>query len=293
MEQVEGTSRVDAVGKNGNVRVQYRLDVQDGSTGVGNGSDTRIGVVVAARATGESPTRTTIIDLAMRRFRFDRTGVVTHVDRVYRWYEDPGVAIPPDVAAVTGLTDADVAGRGIKDEVAVRLLRSACIVISHRAAADRPRIERRLEGVGDLAWACSMTQIDWRSNGFDGVELGHLLRQAGWFHEGRGAGADVDAVIQLLRHRFDDRTALTILIKAATQPSWMVRAVGAAFDVKDMLKERGYRWDLDRRVWWREVSDDARIAEELWLAANVYAVPAGARAMGPDIEPITAATRFL
>ncbi len=274
------------------VRVQYRLDMQEGPTGVGDGTDTRIGVVVDVETTGGNAALGSIIEMAVRRFRFDRTGVVTHVDRVYRWREDPGMPIPPNIVAITGITDEDVAGRRIDDEEAARLLRSASIVIAHNAALERPWIESRLTDISDLAWGCSMTQIDWRAHGFDGLALGYLLRQAGWFHEPHHADADVDAVLQLLRHSFDDQPALAALITTAMRPSWTFRAVGAALNVEGILKKRGYRWDAERRVWSREVSDDDRIAEEFWLAANVYAVPARARAIGPEVQKITARTRF-
>ncbi len=292
MKDRAGAGRVAAAAED--VRVQYRLDVQEGQTGSGDGSDTRVGIVVDVETTGRNAALGSIIELAVRRFKFDRTGIITHIDHAYQWREDPGTPIPPEIVAITGLTDEDVAGHRIDDDEVVRLMRSASIVIAHHAAFDRPWIERRLEGAAGLPWACSMTQIDWRSRGFDGLALGYLLRQAGYFHEGHRADADVDAVIQLLRHRFDDdRPALAVLIVTAMRPSWTIRAVGASFEAKDMLKERGYRWDANRRVWWREVSDDARIPEEFWLAANVYAVPAGATAIGPEIEEITAATRFL
>jgi DNA polymerase-3 subunit epsilon len=139
-----------------------------------------------------------------------------------------------------------------------------------------------------------MEQIDWRARGLEGGKLGFLLMQVGWFHDGHRAAADVDAVIQLLRHRFDDgRTALSVLTENAAQPSWIVRAVGADFSVKDLLRGRGYRWDAGRKVWWREVADQDRTREEFWLAANVYAVHANPKALGPSFEEVSAFTRFL
>ncbi|HEX8388520.1 MAG TPA: DNA polymerase III subunit epsilon, partial [Sphingomonas sp.] len=156
-------------------------------------------------------------------------------------------------------------------------------------------IEKRLEFARGLVWACSMEQVDWRAHaGFDGRSLGWLLMQAGYFHDGHRAGADVDAVIQLLRHRgADGRTALSVLVETAAEPSWLIRAVGADFAVKDLLKARGYRWDGDRKVWWREVADVDRLGEEFWLAANVYAVAANPKRLGPEIERVTARERFL
>ena len=139
-----------------------------------------------------------------------------------------------------------------------------------------------------------MEEIDWRAKGLEGGKLGFLLMEAGWFHEGHRAGADVDAVIQLLRHRFENgRTVLSVLSEKAAQPSWIVRAVGADFGVKDLLRGRGYRWDAGRKVWWREVADRDRTPEEFWLAANVYSGHANPKALGPSFEEVSAFTRFL
>jgi DNA polymerase-3 subunit epsilon len=289
MEKSAAAGGMDA----SDVRVLHRVDLTEGPTGSGDVANTRVGVAVDVETTGKVLETGAIIELALRRFRFDADGVITHVDRSYCWREDPGFPIPDEIVGLTGITDADVAGESIDQEAALRLLRSASVVVAHNAAFDRPWIERRLDGVGDIDWACSMSQVDWRPRGFDGLGLGYLLCQAGWFHDAHRGASDVDAVIQLLRHRFGDgRTALSLLLERAVRSSWIIRAHGAAFGVKDVLRERGYSWDADRRVWWTEVPDEKRSAEEFWLAANVYSVDKGPKAMGPQCEEITSATRF-
>jgi hypothetical protein len=92
--------------------------------------------------------------------------------------------------------------------------------------------------------ACwSMRQVDWRARGFDGRVLGYLLLQHGYYHCGHRASADVDALIQMLRHECPGgRTALPEMIDTGSRPTWIVRARGAHFDVKDQLRARGYRW---------------------------------------------------
>lgn len=274
------------------VRVLHRLDVREGPTGEGVGKGRHVGAVLDVETTGLDFERDTIVQLAVRRFRHDDQGLITHIDRSYEWVEDPGRPIPPEIAALTGLRDEDVAGRIIDEDSATRLLRSASIVVAHHSRFDRRWVERRLENAAGLNWACSMEQVDWRGQGFDGRSLGFLLCQTGWFHEGHRASTDVDAVIQLLRYRFGGgRTALADLLQRAARPSWIVRAIGADFSVKDLLRSRGYRWDAVRKVWWLEVADEDRTGEELWLAANVYS--SSARALGPSLEEISATTRFL
>lgn len=85
------------------------------------------------------------------------------------------------------------------------------------------------------------------------------------------------------------------MIETGSKPTWIVRASGAHFDLKDQLRARGYRWDAaaGRKVWWREVADDELAVEGAWLAANVYALDAQPQKICPDIVRVTPRTRFL
>lgn len=293
MDKPASAGRIDAAGDE-KTRVLNRLDVREGLTGRGDDSDTQVGVAVDVETTSTIVAIGRIVELAVRPFSFDCDGVITRIGPVRSWREDPGVPLTPETTAITGLNDADVAGERIDDAEATRLLRSASLVVAHHARFDRPYVERRLEQARGLDWACSFRQVDWRARGFDGRTLGYLLHQAGYFHEGHRAAADVDALLQMLQHQSTNgQTVLAELLVRAKMPSWIVRADGAAFAAKDALRERGYRWDGDRRVWWFEVEDEARTTEEFWLARNVYAAGLGARAMGPEFEQVTAAERFL
>ena len=237
-----------------------------------------------------------MIELALRRFRYDADGVITDLDEAFEWREDPGEPLHPDISALTSLTDADLAGREIDEDAATRLLRSASFVVAHNSSFDRAWVERRLPGAVGLRWCCSMRQVDWRARGFDGRVLGYLLLQRGLYHCGHRASADVDALIEMLRHEdAEGQTALSEMVERGAKPSWIVRARGAHFDVKDELRARGYRWDAatDRKVWWREVADADLVPEQLWLAANVYAADARPQKLCPELVRVTPRTRFL
>jgi DNA polymerase-3 subunit epsilon len=275
-------------------RLLRRVEVKEGETGVGGRTGTSIGIALDVETTGIGEDDV-IIELAIRRFRFDPDGVIVKIDRMYSWLEDPGREIAPDISKLTGLTDADLAGMSLDDDAATRLLRSAEFVVAHNARFDRGMIERRLPDLKDLAWACSCNDVDWRANGFEGRTLGWLLGQCGLFHEAHRAGDDVDGVIALLAHRLDaGPTVLAEMLRRARAPSWRFRAVGAAFEVKDVLRARGYRWDAspDAKAWWREVADEEREQEEWWLAGHVYSAEARPRALGPRIDRITWHERY-
>lgn len=279
---------------NEDVRVLRPLRLHEGPTGKGIGRGRHVGVAVDVETTGLDPATGNIIELAIRRFRYDANGVITDIDEAFEWREDPGEPLHPDITALTGLTNADLAGREIDTDDATRLLTSASFVVAHNSSFDRRWIENRLPDARGLAWCCSMLQVDWRARRFDGRVLGYLLLQSGFYHCGHRASSDVDALIQMLRGvDVDGRTALAEMIDRGGRSSWLVRAKGASFDVKDKLRVEGFRWDADQKVWAKEVADEDLVPLQFWLAAHVYAVKANPKALCPELIRITPQSRFI
>lgn len=274
------------------VRTLRRIDVRVGETGIGDADAAlKVAVVLDVETTGLTADDK-IIELAMRRFRYDATGQIVEIGRAWSWREDPGGPLTEDIIRLTGITDQDLVGRRIDDVMAVSILADADLVIAHNAAFDRPKVEARLSSLPAKRWACSCTEIDWIAAGFEGRSLGWLCAQAGFFFDAHRAQSDVDAVITLLKHeRTDGRTLMWELDDAAWRDSHLIEAVGAAFGAKDVLRLRGYRWNPDTKLWWREVSEADLTAEQFWLAREVYAIGSGARASGPRVTRRTALER--
>lgn len=204
------------------------------------------------------------------------------------------VAVQPVLEDLVGHDDAEAHADPPADLVDARERQSVVrIVVAHNAGFDRKWIERRFPGAKGLAWACSMADVAWDRFGFDGRKLGFLGMQCGFFYDAHRAEVDVDAVVALLGHRFGDgRTAMSVLMENALSDTWLVSAIGAAFEVKDRLRARGYRWNAADRVWSREVRDDERLAEEFWLASHVYSADAKPRCLQPRIERRTRWERY-
>jgi DNA polymerase-3 subunit epsilon len=170
------------------------LELRTGPTGDASISGTFGGIALDVETTSLNPDTGRIIELAMRRFRYDRDGIITDIDRPYTWLEEPGEPLAEEIMAITGLRDADLVGQEIDEGAATRLLKSVSFVVAHNSAFDRKWIEKRLPGACGLAWCCSMTQIDWRARGFDGRTLGYLLMQEGHYHR-RAAVLDIGPVV--------------------------------------------------------------------------------------------------
>lgn len=241
----------------------------------GNGCSgtTMAGCALDVETTGLDYREHSVIELAMQRFRADASGRIVDVGPSFRWLEDPGVPIAPEITALTGISDQAVSGRRICDAEATSLILDADFMVAHNAGFDRPFVEKRLPSAAGRPWICSMREIDWRGRGFEGRVLSHLLLQMGWFYEAHRADADVTALLHLLDHHAPDGsgTALGEAIGRAVRPAWIVEAVRAPFHAKDRLKARGYRWNGEKRHWWREVPHDQFDEEFEWCVVDVYA----------------------
>ena len=225
----------------------------------------RIIAICDVETTGLDTNHDQIIELAIMLVTVDADGRVVGVMPPRSWLEDPGVRLDPRIMAITGITDADVAAQKIDDRQALAMLARASLVIAHNAKFDAAFIERRLPAAAGKDWACSCSEIDWTMLGFDSRVQGYLLMQTGWFNTAHRAAADVWSLFWLLQQQHEDKTLLQRLLLVSGQPTMRIDARYAPYRLKDYLKQRGYRWDADRKVWWTEIAEGACEAEVAWL----------------------------
>jgi len=235
-------------------------------------SNSLVGVAVDVETTGLDHSRHEVIELAIQRFRLDAQHRIVETGRPRTWLEQPSEPIPPGITRVTGLTDADVAGRAIADGEAGCMILTADFVVSHNAAFDRPFLEKRLPMAAGRPWACTLADVEWRELGYEGRTLSALLSRMGWFYDAHRAEVDVTALLHLLSHPLDEfgGTVAGRMIGNANKPTWIVDAQDAPFSAREVLKERGYRWDAARRVWSAQVADDLARDEADWASLMLY-----------------------
>ncbi len=231
-------------------------------------------LILDTETTGLSHESDRIIELAMLLVSVDATtGRPFGPVETFEGFEDPGMPIPEVAKQVTGITDEMVRGQRLDDARVQALIERADLVVAHNAGFDRPFVEARFPGFAHKPWACSFADIDWKAQGAESAKLGALAQDRGWFYDAHRALVDCHALLQVLASPQADGsgTGLARLIAAASRPSYKLRATGAPFEAKDLLKARGYRWDAAARVWGCSLgSDEALEAERAWLQAQVY-----------------------
>jgi DNA polymerase III subunit epsilon len=254
-----------------------------------NDRDVRLALFVDVETTGLDPVVDEIVDLAMVPFTYDTaSGVIYEIREPFQSFRQPTNPIPAAITAITGITDEMVAGHTIDPMEVVGFIDRSALVIAHNAAFDRRFLER-LCGPIKRPWVCSMTQIDWVAEGYDGTRLAYLATSAGFFYDKHQAAADCFAGIEMLATTLPraGTPALVALLENGRRPTWRIWAIGSPFDVKDTLKARGYNWHAGKKSWHIAVDETERDAEIDWLCKWVYR-----RAFVPPMDRITAYDRF-
>lgn len=285
-DEMEAERMAALLESTGRFRILRRLETRS-AYHVPDGTITKRGIYLDTETTGLDPTTDEIIELAMVPFDFSSDGRIFDVGEPFGRFRDPGRPIPPEVTALTGISDAMVAGHAIDSSEVEAFVGGAVLVVAHNAGFDRKFAERLCGGFAHVAWACSWQEIPWNAEGFEeGTKLANLLAACGLYHTGHRAVDDCRAGIELLSQTLPrgGRRALDALLRSARTPRWRVRAIGAPYELKDSLKRRGYRWDggeMGRpKAWYIDVTDDALDVERDHLRGEIY------RRQDVDIEAV-------
>lgn len=276
----------------GNFRVLRRL-VPCTDYGPGAAQESQRVLVLDTETTGLSHQADKIIELAMLLVSVDLgTGTPFGPVALFEGFEDPGMPIPAVAKEVTGISDDMVRGHRLDDAQVQALVAQADLIVAHNAAFDRPFVEARFPCFAQKAWACSFADIDWKAVGAESAKLSALAQNHGWFYDAHRAQVDCHALLQVLARPFGPGplTGLSHLIAVAAQPSFKLRATGAPFESKDLLKNRGYRWDGEAKVWFCTLPSQERLDAELaWLRKEVYG---GRRNARVDVEALDSLARY-
>lgn len=262
----------------GRFRVLRRLDLAACLTNR-DGSPTRLGMFLDIESTGLDRLTCEPIELAILPFEYRLDGAIVAVHPAFHEFNEPSAPIPPEITKITGITNEMVAGHRINPAAVASFINGAAIVVAHNAAFDRPIAERISPAFIAKPWACTMSDVDWRSEGFEGRRLGELLAAFGLFFDAHRASDDCEAGIALLAQTVprSGRPVLETLLATARKPRWRIFAVEAPYDARESLRQRGYRWnatpEFGPRSWWVDL-EMKRVEPELrFLEDEIFQRP--------------------
>ena len=223
------------------------------------------GVVLDLETTGLSAKSERIIEIGILEFALDAS-LKPSIVSMYSGLEDPERPLSEEIQKITGLNAAMLHGRKIDWSHVRRALESSSVVIAHNAPFDSAFIAERPE-LADLSlhWACSVRHLPWRKMGFRSSSLNYLAADHGFLNPfAHRALFDCATTFRLIAPHVDQ------LIRRSYEPDVTLVATNAAFETKDLLRNQGYHWDKDQRVWKKTVLRCDLEEEREFLRSQIY-----------------------
>ena len=261
--------------ESGDYRVLRRLPERQ-TIEAPDGQQVRQALFVDVETTGLNASEDEIIEIAMKRFTYSDDGRIIEIGEAFQGLREPSKPIPVEVTALTGIDQAMVAGQKIDAAEIAAFIEPAHLIIAHNARFDRPFLERFCTAFQAKPWACSMSQIDWAAQGYEGTKLAYLAMNSGFFFDAHRAINDCIAGIEILARTLpkSGERAMAELLRRARAPTWRIWAEGSPFDKKDQLKARGYRWNGDGgdrpRSWYCDIKEEQLESEISYLQREIY-----------------------
>ena len=257
----------------------------------------KIGLCLDTETTGLNHTEDKIIELGIVAFEFNPiTAEIIRITDRYNGFEDPGCALPQVITEITGITDEMVAGQKFNDDHVKTLADKATLVICHNSAFDRKFVEDRYPIFTNLPWACTMSQLDWPKERISARTLEYLLYKCGGYSiNAHRALDDAEGVLGLLLGNLPaaGTPIFKTLLEVCGTTTARISAIGAPYDKKDHLKQRGYRWcdgsGISCKGWWTNVSEHLEQDELDYLGNEIYP---GGHTESVAIKRVDAYARF-
>ena len=233
---------------------------------------------------GLDPDNHAIIELALMHVAVDAQGAIIGHSKPQSWLQDPCRPLTPEIEALTGLSNENLAGQVLDERTILGTLERCELILAHNAKFDVGFVDRQFPSTAGMPWACSCSEVPWDKLGLSSRKLEHLLAHHGAFFTGHRAEADVWALFQLLQlpiravtgsDEHPGQTYLQVLLQSSDAGAVRVRAERAPYGAKDWLKQRGYRWDADRKIWWKDILMDDYFSEKAAFAAASLPEPTG------------------
>jgi len=250
--------------------------------------------IIDLETTGLDPRNDEIIEIGTLIVSFTNEDGFITAEFADNQLQQPDTPISEEITRITGITNEDVAGKTIDWQRLEQKLSDVVLIICHNASFDRNFMELQTpehfsKMIQTKPFGCSSRGVNWTELGYEGAKLEYLNLKMGYFYDGHRALVDCWATLNLF---VQQKEAFEELKESVRTKERLICAVNAAFDKKDILKARRYRWSDGSgslpKSWWTTVADDQYQEELDYLKDEIY----GGRQMTLPVAVITARKRY-
>ena len=234
-------------------------------------TEKRYAAIVDVETTGLSPREDEITEIGILQFCYRglERPVIT---KSFGAIQQVSKALTPEIQKITGLCDDTLQGEKIAWAGVRKILAGVDYVIAHNAAFDRSFLKRAVLPDGsklfdgmEVRWACSRVNIDWEEKGFKTTALNYLACDHGFLNPfAHRALFDCAITYKLILPYLEE------LFENANQPRVRIFAWKAPFAAKDKIKGRGFHWNAEKKVWFKECLKTKAAPFLEFLEAEVY-----------------------
>ena len=215
--------------------------------------------------TGLNPELDSVIELGYVVTQFTKQGEYKGVISCYNGLQEPPFPISDNIAAITGIKQEDLIGTKLDMTTIQHDLSKTVLCIAHNASFDRKFVEGLHPLFSTRRWACTYADIDWKALNISSSKLEFIGHMCGFYFDAHRAINDVFAMLEAVRLT----NTFSQLFAAAQKSTYVLSAIGAPFDSKDMLKERKYKPKYAGKkfvCWYTNVATEEQMKEEkVWL----------------------------
>ena len=157
-----------------------------------------------------------------------------------------------------------------------KYLEDVNLIIANNSEFDRAFFETTFPTLKPYAWACSMRDVDWKNEGIGSLKLDYIAYQYNFFYTGHRSISDCLASIHILSRNLPVSKTLVLksIIDKANKLRFKLWATNATYHTKELLKARGYRWNMENgskhRAWAVEITEDNIETEIEYLRSEIY-----------------------
>ena len=278
----------DILENTGKYRVLRQYEQPEIYNTIEDESGLSLGIFLDVETTGLNADTDKIIELGMVKFHYcKQSGKLFKILTVFDEFEDPGFEISEEITKLTGITSDMVSGKTINDSDVLSFIEDAHIILAHNASFDRKMVEARFPFFADKHWACSLHQVDWKGEGIPNAKLEYLAYIYGFFFSGHRASVDCLASIHLLAQKLpkSKKQVLGTILENARKPSYRIFANGLPYDLREQVKNRGYKWESTSKIWHKLLEGEEALANEKDFLEEIGI-------QSPKVITLTAKNRF-